>query len=113
MKIQELKTNLDWALYYRSIGWSAFPIKSRDKTPIFKWEKYQTEIATEEQMRQWWKQFPDASIGVATGKVSGIVVVDIEAGGSITDLPPTVMARSGGGGFHRITICLAYFLHSG
>ncbi|OGZ65191.1 MAG: hypothetical protein A3C50_02980 [Candidatus Staskawiczbacteria bacterium RIFCSPHIGHO2_02_FULL_43_16] len=100
MKIQELKTNLDWALYYRSIGWSAFPIKSRDKTPIFKWEKYQTEIATEEQMRQWWKQFPDASIGVATGKVSGIVVVDIEAGGSITDLPPTVMARSGGGGFH-------------
>ena len=81
MKIQDLKTNLDWALYYRSIGWSVFPVKSGDKTPLIKWEKYQTEIATEAEIRRWWTNTTNASIGIATGKVSGIVVVDVEAGG--------------------------------
>lgn len=71
-----------------------------DKTPLVKWEKYQTVVATEEEIRKWWGQWPDANIGVATGEVSGIVVVDVEAGSSIADLSPTVTARTGGGGFH-------------
>ncbi len=100
MKIQDLKTNLDWALYYQSIGWSPFPVAKGGKTPLVKWEKYQSEIATEEKIREWWKQYPDANIGIATGKVSDIVVVDVESGGGTKDLPPTVMARTGGGGFH-------------
>ncbi len=100
MKIQDLKTHLDWALYYRSIGWSVFPVKRGDKKPMIKWEKYQTEIATEEEVKHWWSVAIDAGIGVATGKVSGIAVVDVEAGGGTKDLSPTVMARTGGGGFH-------------
>lgn len=96
----EKKTNLECALYYRSIGWSPFPVKSADKIPLVKWEKYQSQIATEEEINDWWKQFPNASIGIATGKVSGIVVVDVEAGGSTNGLPPTVVARTGGGGYH-------------
>lgn len=94
------KTNLEWALYYRSIGWSPFPVKSADKTPLIKWEKYQSEIASEEEIATWWKLFPNASIGIATGKVSGIAVVDIEEGGSTDGLPPTVVSRTGGGGYH-------------
>ena len=100
MKIQDLKTNCDWALYYRTIGWSPFPVTKGDKKPLIEWRKYQTEIATEEEIRGWWRKHPDASIGIATGKVSGIVVVDVEAGGSTKDLSPTVIARTGGGGFH-------------
>ncbi len=98
--MDNLKTNLDWALYYRSIGWSPFPVARGDKTPLVKWEKYQTEIATEEKIRGWWQKYPEASIGVATGKVSGIVVVDVEAGGDTKDLPATVVSHTGGGGFH-------------
>lgn len=100
MKIQDLKTHLDWALYYRSIGWSVFPVKSGDKTPLLKWEKYQSEIATEKEIKRWWTKVPNASIGVVTGKISGIAVVDVEAGGDTKDLPPTVIVRTGGGGFH-------------
>ena len=29
-------------------------------------------------IREWWSQYPDANIGVATGSVSGIVVLDID-----------------------------------
>ena len=93
--MDNLKTNLDWALYYRSIGWSPFPVARGDKTPLVKWEKYQTEIATEEKIRGWWQKYPEASIGVATGKVSGIVVVDVEAGGDTKDLPATVVSHTG------------------
>ena len=91
---------LEQALHYRRMGWSPFPVKSGDKTPLIKWEKYQSEIATEEEICNWWAQFPDANIGIATGKVSGIVVVDVDAGGSTEGLSPTVMARTGGGGDH-------------
>jgi hypothetical protein len=100
MKMQELKTNLDWALYYHSIGWSVFPVIAGDKKPLIAWEKYQSEIATEEEIKRWWTKVPNASIGVVTGKISGIVVVDVEAGGDTKDLPPTVIVRTGGGGFH-------------
>jgi hypothetical protein len=71
-----------------------------DKKPLIAWEKYQSEIATEEEINRWWTKVPNASIGVVTGKISGIVVVDIEAGGDTKDLPPTVIVRTGGGGFH-------------
>ncbi len=100
MNIQDLKTNLDWALYYRSIGWSPIPVKLRDKTALVPWKQYQTEIASEEQIREWWTKYPDANIGIVTGKVSGIAVVDIEKGGDTKGLLPTVMANTGGGGFH-------------
>ena len=33
-----------------------------------------------EQIRNWWTRWPDANIGIVTGKVSGIVVVDVDAG---------------------------------
>ena len=31
-----------------------------------------------EQIRNWWTRWPYANIGIVTGKVSGIVVVDVD-----------------------------------
>lgn len=63
------------------------------------------------QVRQWWTQNPSANIGLVTGKVSGLVVVDIDPrnGGdeSFFDLekqygpfPRTKEVLTGGGGQH-------------
>ena len=63
------------------------------------------------QITQWWKKFPDANIGIATGLISGIVVVDVDPrhGGDESlaqlqlnngDLPETMTANTGGGGIH-------------
>jgi len=100
--MKNLKTNLDWALHYRSIGWSPFPVPKGSKIPVIKWGKYQTQIASENEIRAWWKESPDANIGIATGKVSGIVVVDIENGGDVKGFSPTVTSRTGGGGYHLV-----------
>jgi putative DNA primase/helicase len=66
-----------------------------------------------DQIKAWWRKWPDANIGVATGRISGIVVIDADPrNGSnktiklrVQELGPlsrTVKARSGGGGTHRV-----------
>jgi len=62
-------------------------------------------------IRRWWSRRPDANVGIATGAVSGVVVLDVDprhdGDGSLAalervfgPLPPTVEARTGGGGRH-------------
>jgi hypothetical protein len=108
IKMDDYVKKNGWLLYYRSIGWSPIPIKSADKRPLVEWQKYQKEIASIEQIQAWRKQFRrQLSVGIVTGRISGIVVVDIEKGGSINDLPPTVCSKTGGGGYHF------YYKHPG
>jgi putative DNA primase/helicase len=64
-----------------------------------------------EQIKAWWKRKPRSNIGIAAGKKSGIVVLDVDVrhGGDATlaqcetelgSLPETVTAITGGGGRH-------------
>jgi putative DNA primase/helicase len=64
-----------------------------------------------EQIREWWGSWPDANIGLRTGQVSGLVVLDIDprSGGEQSlealeadyeRLSVTVAAVTGGGGRH-------------
>lgn len=87
------------ALKYEKLGFSVIPVK-QDKQPLVRWEKFQKERAGETQIKEWFKQFPNANIGVVTGEISGIVVIDVEKGGKIDGLPPTVCSQTGGGGWH-------------
>lgn len=98
---------LNAALYYASLGWSVIPIRPKDKKPALKWEQYQTGRASEEQIRDWWEKWPRANVGVITGGISGIIVLDVdgpEGRESIADkdLPPTTCAITGSGGYHYI-----------
>ena len=42
------------------------------------WTPYQEAMATEEEIRDWWRKWPDANIGIVTGSVSRIVVLDLD-----------------------------------
>lgn len=82
---------LTHALEYARRGWSVIPV-GRDKKPLVKWEPYQDVPASEEAITEWWTKWPDANIGVITGAVSGIVVVDIdsaEGGDAIQEYIPS------------------------
>jgi len=71
-------TLIDAALKYRNVyNFSIIPV-SKTKKPIIKWEEFQKRIATEEEIKQWWDKSPDANIGIVTGIISGIAVVDID-----------------------------------
>ncbi|MES2930989.1 MAG: bifunctional DNA primase/polymerase [Patescibacteria group bacterium] len=111
----EIKTNikLETALKCEKLGWSIIPVKE-DKTPyISSWVKYQQESASEEQIKEWWAKWPDANPAVVTGKISNLVVLDIDAKGenprSVDEFPlgNTVHSRTGNAGWHF------FFLHPG
>lgn len=67
-------------------------------------------------IKNWWQQWPDSNIGLPTGQINGLVVLDVDPrhGGDLTldewetshgKLPDTPRVLTGGGGLH---IYLAY-----
>lgn len=59
-------------------GWSVFPVSLDTKRPLIKWGDYQERLPTEEEIEEWWGKWPDARIGLITGAISGVVVVDCD-----------------------------------
>ncbi len=85
--------------YLRS-GASVMPVR-KDKSPCLEtWKFLQERHPTEQELEQWWAKWPDANIGVITGKISGITVVDVDKGGDMSQFPTTDTVRTGGGGYH-------------
>ena len=64
------------------------------------------------QIKAWWKRWPHANVGIATGKGSGLVVLDVDAEGGEDSLhtleleheplPDTPESHTGGGGRHLL-----------
>lgn len=93
---------LSAALSYAARGWAVHPLRARDKLPMLKqWpERASTDPA---KIAAWWRRTPTANIGIATG--SGLLVLDVDGDEGRESLnghhlPPTVTARTGGGGWH-------------
>lgn len=65
------------ALEYCGKGWSVIPV-GKNKKPLIDWKDYQSRRASPEEIQKWFEIYPDANIGVVTGKISGITVVDCD-----------------------------------
>ncbi len=131
--MSEPVTPLDHALAYAERGWTVIPLHTatgrgcscarlhRCTSPG---KHPRTQHGLEdgsrdpEQIRTWWGRWPKANVGIVTGAVSGLIVLDIDAdkGGfqSLDDmqteheqLEDTLTVNTGGGGRHF------YFAHPG
>jgi hypothetical protein len=67
------------ALEYAERGWSIIPMRPDTKRPYIEWKEYQQRIASEEEINEWFAAWPDALLGVVTGAISGIVIVDADS----------------------------------
>jgi hypothetical protein len=85
------------ALRYARRGVPVFPLR-RNKKP-FTDHGFKDATTDLDQIKEWWSEWPNANIGVPTGRVSGIVVVDVDDAGSLPalDLPPTYTVATGRG----------------
>ena len=114
---------------YTDLGWSVLPIHSIDgdvctcrqcgacRTPgkhPRTWNGVKDATMQVAAISKWRRDWPAANIGIATGKISGILVVDVDVknngfeslarlskdyGSSITD---TLTSDTGGGGLHLV-----------
>lgn len=114
---------LDAALYYASLGWHVLPVHSwvndactcrrECKTPAkhpYTAGGFKDATADEVQIRTWWAKWPAANVGIRTGQVSGLMVLDIDPrnGGDASllalthdnPMPTTAHVATGGGGSH-------------
>src|ERR1039457_3910270 len=69
---------LNAAIQYERLGLSVIPLKTQDKIPLLSWAEFQKRRASESEIRKWWSDCPYANIGLVTGMVSGIAVVDLD-----------------------------------
>lgn len=118
---------LGHALAYAARGWAVLPVygmsggkctcratscRSVGKHPrVAKWsEKASTDPAV---IRDWWRRWPDSTVGIATGQLSSVAVLDVDRdkGGfeslralqdAYGELPKTLSQATGGGGRHYL-----------
>ena len=83
---QEISPFLTAALEYVQNGFAVFPLIPRTKKPLTT-HGFLDASKDPDQIRSWWTQWPNANVAIATGKVSGIFVIDID-GEYPADWPP-------------------------
>src|SRR3989344_1989681 len=88
-------------LSYLKRGFSIVPVKG--KVALVNWREYQSKLPTKEEVEDWFLNLNPTGVAVLCGKISNIVVLDIEANEASIDsldIPKTPTVRSGGGGKH-------------
>ena len=107
------------ALEYLDQGWSVVPCHvpvdggcscGRDtcswpgKHPRVSWRQYSERLPTVKEVHNWFdSEFYESNVGIVTGRVSGIAVVDVDGAFDAyrkLKLPKTLEAITGGGGRH-------------
>lgn len=113
---------LEAALKYATkYGWAVFPCSQKTKKPLTP-HGCKDAKKTSGPIKAWWKKHPDASIGVATGSISNLMVIDLDVDEEKGldgvhemmlwerehgDLPETARVITGRGGVHL------YFTYDG
>lgn len=91
---------LSHAREYLKRGFSVIPVK-RDKAAIYQWKPFQQSKPTQDELERMFQHAEVEGIAMITGSVSGVVVLDTEAGAVLNyPIPITATAKSGGGGKH-------------
>lgn len=109
------KSMKDYALEYAESGFAISPLKYKTKDVFLSKHGFNDATTDLKQVNEWWTLHPNANIIIATGSKSNLLIIDLDTdkdagvSGYETlreweiengELPETVTAISGGGGYH-------------
>ena len=65
---------IEYATKYK---WAVFPVSEKTKKPL---TPHGCKDAKKEvgPIKAWWRKWPNASVGIATGSISGLIVIDLD-----------------------------------
>ncbi|MBE9552866.1 MAG: bifunctional DNA primase/polymerase, partial [Proteobacteria bacterium] len=66
------------AAEYLVRGWAVVPIAAGGKHPLVRWQTFQERLPTGKELEDWFTRWPDAGVGIVTGAVSNLVVLDVD-----------------------------------
>lgn len=92
---------------YVDSGWSILPVKPEEKRPYMtNWLQYTKTRAPIKTVENWFNNLSGAGVGVVTGKISNIIVLDVESWCKtpleklLKKFPTQMISKSGSGGYH-------------
>lgn len=98
---------LEEALKCYNNGWSVLPVKPHEKRPFMtNWLQYTKQRPTPTNIKSWFKDLKGAGLGAVTGKISNIVVIDVEHDSPykleqlLKKYPTSLISKTGSGGYH-------------
>jgi hypothetical protein len=105
---------VDSALGLARRGFRVFPLEPGAKIPVYAFAWKDLASSDVSAIRSWWRQWPDANIGVATGR--GLVVLDADVKGGkrglesldlldALGLPDSLRVATPSGGVHVYLRC--------
>lgn len=93
---------LNEALKLARMGLSVIPLQSRSKKALISWSEFQKRRASEDEIKTWFEGRPNLNVGIVTGDISGIAIVDLdgtagsETGKSLNLSSPTTVITGKG-----------------
>jgi hypothetical protein len=98
-----MSETLKYARDYVEKGFSVIPLRPNTKIPALpSWEPYQDRLPTDEELKLWFDNNYGYNIGIVTGRVSGLAVIDCDTEAAIDyifkhglDQAPTVETSKG------------------
>jgi len=76
---------LEAALKYNELGFNVIVV-GVDKKPLVKWEIYQKERSTPEQIKEWFSGSWQRNIALVTGEISNLLVVDCDTPSAMQEI---------------------------
>jgi replicative DNA helicase len=73
------------------------------KVPLIAWKPFQTRLPTEKEVSEWFDKWPNANIAIVTGKISNLVVFDLDSNHAVQyaerqgGFPATLKVKTGKG----------------
>lgn len=80
---------------FAAAGVPVFPCVPGGKRPLTE-HGFHDATTDPEQIRAWWRQYPEANLGVPTGAASGVVVVDVDVHGPVNGFTAFERAHNAG-----------------
>jgi len=106
--------------YAAEFGWPVLPLKPRSKEPLTEHGSFDA-TTDSEVIKAWWKRWPRANVGIATGRKFFVGDVDAKNGGDESleslelkhgKLPDTRQQQTGGGGRQYLFTLPDFVVHN-